>query len=156
GLPIPVILGLEEQIDGSLLEFINNLGHVTLGVEAGRHDLPSSIDRHEAVLWLALLTAGALDPRDVPEAEHCRELLADASKSLPHITEVRLRHAIRETDGFRMNPGYRNFQPIRKGDVLAHDRKGPVRAKESGMILLPLYQVLGDDGFFLGRVVRPF
>ncbi len=44
-LPVPVILGLEEQIDGSLLEYMNNRGHITIGVEAGRHDRPASVER---------------------------------------------------------------------------------------------------------------
>lgn len=155
-LPVPVILGLEEQIDGALLEFVNNLGHVTVGVEAGRHDRQSSIERHEAVLWLSLLAAGSLDAGDVPEAPACRETLRRAAAGLPGITEVRHRHALREGDGFEMNPGYENFQPIRKGEVLARDRRGPIRALEAGVILLPLYQPLGDDGFFIGRAVRPF
>ena len=29
-------------------------------------------------------------------------------------------------------------------------------ALETGMVLLPLYQALGDDGFFLGRQVKRF
>mgnify|MGYP000107882312 CR=1 FL=1 len=38
GFPLPLLLGLEEQVDGSLLEYLNNHGFVTLGVEAGEHE----------------------------------------------------------------------------------------------------------------------
>lgn len=55
-----------------------------------------------------------------------------------------------------MRPGYVNFQPIARGETLASDWRGPIRADESGLILMPLYQALGDDGFFVARVVRPF
>jgi succinylglutamate desuccinylase len=152
--PVPVILGLEEQIDGALLEYAGELGHMTLGVETGRHDLETSVDRHEAVLWVALVGAGCLEPSDAPEWARSREMLREAARGLPRITEVRYRHAIRPREEFRMTPGFRNFQPIRKGEILGESRDGPVRAKESGVVLLPLYQALGDDGFFVGREVR--
>ena len=52
-------------------------------------------------------------------------------------------------------PGFENFQPVRRGQKLAEDRHGPIRARASGIVLLPLYQGLGDDGYFLGRAVGP-
>lgn len=155
-LPVPVILGLEEQIDGALLEWVNNLGHITMGVEAGRHDHVGSVECHEAILWLCLIAAGCLEEDDVPEAAEYRERVRRASNGIPGIVEIRHRHAIRPEDGFRMNPGYVNYAPIRRGEVLGVDAKGPVRAREGGIILLPLYQGQGDDGFFIGRQVRPF
>jgi succinylglutamate desuccinylase len=45
---------------------------------------------------------------------------------------------------------------VRRGQVLARDRTGEIKARETGLILLPLYQPLGDDGFFLGREVKRF
>src|SRR5207247_374845 len=125
-LSVPVILGLEEQIDGALLEYINELGHVTVGVEAGRQGLPSSVERHEAILWLALLAAGSLSEEDVPRSAEHRDLLLRAAAGLPPITEVRYRHPIDGRDGFRMKPGFRNFQPVRKGEIVADDRSGPI------------------------------
>jgi predicted deacylase len=152
-LPIPVVMGLEEVIDGSLLEFVNNLGHVTVGVEAGRHDEPSSVDNHAAFLWLVLLSAGCLDPAAVPEAEALRARLRAATVGIPRLVEVRYRHVITESDRFRMIGGFTNFDPVARGQRLATDARGEVRARESGVVLLPLYQGLGDDGFFLGRKV---
>jgi succinylglutamate desuccinylase len=55
-----------------------------------------------------------------------------------------------------MRPGYRNFQRVAKGEIVATDRRGPVRTREAGRILMPLYQVKGNDGFFLVREFRPF
>ena len=48
-----------------------------------------------------------------------------------------------------MKPGYRNFQRITKGEELAMDKKGPIYAPKEGMIIMPLYQNSGNDGFFL-------
>ena len=35
---IPTILGIEEYLDGPLLTYINEFGHIALGFEAGQHD----------------------------------------------------------------------------------------------------------------------
>ena len=154
--PLPIILGLEEQIDGSLLEFLSNYGFVTLGVEAGQHIAPESVDRHEALLWLALVAAGILDDADLNDAAGIRARLWAAGAGIPRVIEVRHRHAITAQDEFRMEPGFSNFQRVAKGRELGRDRHGPVLAAESGLILLPLYQGKGDDGFFIAREVRPF
>ncbi len=154
-LVLPVVLGLEEQIDGPLLEYVNNLGHVTIGAEGGQHTSADSEANLESLLWLALVAAGNLTPADVPGVERHHARLAAASAELPRALEVRSRHAIRPEDGFRMNAGYRNLSPIGAGEIVANDRNGPVRVTETGWLLLPLYQGLGNDGFFFARAVRP-
>lgn len=153
---VPVVLGLEEQIDGSLLEYVNELGHITLGCEAGQHRAASSIDHHEAFIWLALVGSGMLDAAAVPELERHRELLRRASHHLHGFLEVRHRHPIAVEDQFRMEEGFANFQPIDAGEPLARDRNGEIRAVERGRILLPLYQGLGSDGFFIAREIKTF
>ena len=40
--------------------------------------------------------------------------------------------------------------------MLAQDQTGDIRSQQDGLILMPLYQGLGSDGFFIGRAVRPF
>lgn len=152
--PVPVILGLEEQIDGALLEYVNNLGHVTVGVEAGQHDHPESADRHEAFIFLALARLGCVRLEELPQLAEMRRRLLESGAGLPHVLEVRYRHAIDSTDGFVMRPGYANFQEVARGEKLAHDARGEVVARESGRVLLPLYQGLGSDGFFLVREVH--
>jgi succinylglutamate desuccinylase len=153
-IPLPLILGLEEQVDGALLEYLNNLGVITLGVEAGRSEDPASVDHHESVLWLAICAAGMLDRRAVPDAARHRARLERASRGTPRVIEVRHRHAITPADGFRMEPGMRNFDRVERGQLLARDGVGPIHAHEAGLVLLPLYQGQGEDGFFLSREVR--
>ena len=153
--PVTIVLGLEEQIDGTLLEYVNNLGVITLGLEAGQHVAASSIDNHEAVIWIATVATGNLRRQDVPELENHFALLARAAGG-KRVIEVRHRHAISPADEFKMEPGFTNFQRVRRGQLLARDRRGGIMARETGLVLLPLYQALGDDGFFLGREVRKF
>ncbi len=153
---VPVILGLEEQIDGSLLEYVNNLGYITVGVEGGQHRAETSVDHHEAVVWLALVSAGLLRESEVPEIDTYRQRLRRVSRDLTGFMEVRHRHPIEPADEFAMEEGFTNFQHIRAGQLLAHDRVGEVHAAEGGRILLPLYQGLGSDGFFIARDVNSF
>lgn len=154
--PLPVVLGLEEMVDGALLEHMNTRGHITLGVEAGRHDDPRAIDRHEAVVWLSLAAAGLMRRADVPEADARHRMLQESSQGIPPIIEVRYRRVVRPGDGFRMAPGYSNLQAVPKGRLLAHDHSGTIETKEDGLILLPLYQGQGDDGYFWCREVKRF
>ncbi len=153
--PIPVVLGLEEQIDGPLLEYVNDLGHVTLGVEGGQHASADAVPNLEAVLWLALLAAGNLASPEAAEAETHRERLRRAAEGLPRTLEVLDRHPIEPGVQFRMVPGYRTLNVVSAGETVAHDRRGPVRVRDAGWLLLPFYQGLGNDGFFLAREVGP-
>jgi succinylglutamate desuccinylase len=92
----------------------------------------------------------------MPELTGARKTLARDGRGLPRVLEMRHRHPVSPDDGFRMRPGYRNFQRVQRGEAVADDRAGAVRATESARILMPLYQVQGDDGFFVVREFRPF
>jgi succinylglutamate desuccinylase len=153
--PVTIVLGLEEQINGTLLEYINNLGAITMGFEAGQHEAITSVDNHEAVIWNATVATGNFLRKDVVEIDDCRSLLKHAGGGR-RVVEIRHRHAINPGDDFQMEAGFSNFQRVQRGEVLAKDRKGEITAGETGLILLPLYQKLGDDGFFLGREVKQF
>ena len=37
------MLGIEEQLEGTMLEFMNNEGAVTLGFEGGQHETPRQL-----------------------------------------------------------------------------------------------------------------
>jgi succinylglutamate desuccinylase len=155
-LPIPIILGLEETLQGTLLEYLGDHGQIALAVEGGSHQDPRTIDRHEAVIWMALVAAGCLKEHQVERfADHHREL-AQCSTSKPRVVEILHRHEITPADRFVMRPGYVNFQPVQENEVLAHDREGEVRSPRSALLLMPLYQKQGAEGFFLSQPVRQF
>lgn len=155
-LPIPAVLGLEEVIDGSMLGYFCDLGHIGVGVEGGQHRDPATVDCLESALWLALVAAGSLDARELPELATHRERLADRTVGLPPVLEIRHRHVVRPFDEpFVMEPGFENFLAVARGQVVAHDRHGPVRAPLGGVMMLPRYQGQGDDGYFVAGVVSP-
>jgi len=151
-LPLPLILGLDEAIEGSMLGYLTDLGHVGVAVEGGQHEDPKSVLHHAAAIWLVLVAAGSVRARDVPNLDRQRAQLGSASGRQPRVVEIR--HRQHADDEFVMEPGFVSFQPITAGQVVARDRNGPVRAPESGRMLMPRYQGQGDDGYFLVRDVR--
>ena len=150
-LRVPIIFGLEEAVEGTLLGYLADLGHVAVGFEAGQHEDPRTVENHVAAIWIALVAAGLLDRADVPELDRHEGRLAQAAAGLPRAVEIVYRHAITPEQGFRMDPGFVNFQPVRRGQRLAVDADGELPSPETGRILMPLYQGLGEDGFFLAR-----
>ena len=152
--PTPIVLGLEEQIGGTLTEYLTARGHTGLAVEAGRHEDPASVDHHEAIIWLALARLGMVAEADVPELTGYRRRLQDVSRGIPSLQEIYYRHGIGPDDGFVMRRGYRNFQALSPGEAFADDKHGPITVTRGARIFLPLYQGEGDDGYFLSRPVN--
>ena len=153
----PLILGLDEYIEGTLLEYLNELGYITMGFEGGRHEDSASVDLLEAGVWAALAASGVLlDGHNITEVERAQRLLDQNRRGLPRVFEVHYRHPAQPEDRFRMHPGYASFQRLTSGQVVAEDRSGKIRAPVRGRILMPLYQTQGDDGFFVIREFRPF
>mgnify|MGYP000026465552 CR=1 FL=1 len=73
---------------------------------------------------------------------------------LPSQVNVVYRHPIEEEDEFEMKPGYSNFQKIENGELLAKDKHGEIKSHKDGLILMPLYQKKGEDGFFIVEEVK--
>ena len=154
--PVSMILGLEEQIKGALMEYLGDLGAVTMGFEAGPHSSPESPHRQEAAIWIALVASGVLAPENCSRLEESRKRLRDAAASYPGVLEVRHRQSVELEDGFQMEPGFQNFDLVKKGQRLARDTQGTIRSPENGRILMPLYQSQGSDGFFIVCEIWPF
>ena len=153
-IPVPVILGLEEKMDGTLFSFLSSIGFSTLIFEAGQHDDPMSIRNHEAFIWLMLSKMGILDKQFKYEVESYRKKLQANSGNKTHHFEVRHRYHIHNGESFSMNPGFSNFQKIKKGQKLAKSENIDIEAVESGKILMPRYQAQGEDGFLIVRRVN--
>ena len=153
-LPVPVLFGLEEIIEGSMLGYLCDRGHVGIGVEGGQHEDPQTIANHVAAIWLVLTSSGVVSRDAVPELEEHRARLAKATRGVPRAVEIRHRHVCYDGDGFRMEPGYENFQRVSAGTVVAHDNSGPIKFPWNGIMVMPRYQGQGEDGFFAGRELR--
>jgi succinylglutamate desuccinylase len=152
-LHAPVITGMLEGIQGTSLHYFND-DHfrprtIPVVFEAGQHDEPLSINRAIAAITNCMRTVGCVRAEDV-ENRH-DSLLIEFSRGLPKVAELVTVHHITAEDDFRMEPDYKNFQPVKKGELLAHDKRGPITSPSDGLILMPLYQKQGEDGFFIIR-----
>jgi len=155
-IPVPMVFGLEELVEGTLLAFLGEHGLVAIAVESGQHDESRAVDRAEAAIWIAIRTAGLLAPADVPEASVGQAFLRAETDGLPQAAEMRFRYDVDPDMQFAMNPGYKNFQRVTQGETIARDRHGDIVVSEDSRLLMPLYQKQGEDGFFLVREFSPF
>ncbi len=154
-LHAPVITGLLEGIQGTTLHYFNteNIGVETTTVcfESGQHEETLSVNRAIAAIINCMRTIGCVRSEDVENRHDA--LLIEYARGLPKVSELITTHSIEPEDHFRMVPDYKNFQKVKQGEILAFDRNGPIEAIEDGLILMPLYQKQGEDGFFLIRAV---
>ncbi len=152
-LHAPVVKGLLKGIRGTSLHYFCNDNFepetVAICFESGQHNEDLSVNRAIAALTNCMRSIDCVRAEDV-ENRH-DSILIEYSKGLPKVTELIEIHSIQPEDEFRMAPGFKNFQHIKKGELLAYDKNGKIHASDDGLILMPLYQKQGDDGFFLIR-----
>ena len=120
---------------------------IGIAFESGMHTDRLSVNRAIAAVINCMKIIGSVDPRVVENRYD--ELLVAYSKDLPKVSRLLYCHNIEPGDKFEMIPGYKNFQKVKKGQLLAHAKGKPIYAEKDGMLLMPLYQTQGDDGFFL-------
>jgi len=151
----PVILGMLEGLTGTTLHYFNkanfNSDVTSICFESGQHDDPLSINRAVAAITNCLRYLGCVKSKDV-ESRHI-QILQEQSKGLPRLCRLDHRHHLNADDQFVMLPGFNNFDPIIEGQLLAHDKNGPIYSKQNGFLLMPLYQPQGEDGFFIIREI---
>jgi succinylglutamate desuccinylase len=149
--PFPSISGLTGYLEGTLLSYINDMGHVGLAYEAGLHRTGDSLDKHRSFIWYSLVQTGIVKVEDLPFKldYHSHNLGRDWSTSLPKEFKIINRYKVHEGEEFEMKEGFENFQRIRKGEVLAKNKNGIIEAPCDGHIFMPLYQKSGEDGFFI-------
>ena len=150
--PVPLILGIEEYLDGPLLSYINELGYVAFGFEGGQHDSLSSIENHKAFIYQSLVYTEAVS-KEAIDFQTNYDLLAKTSVDSRNIYEIYYHYRIQEDETFTMKPGFLNFQRFDKGQELADSNGETIVAKQQGRILMPQYQSQGDDGYFSIRKI---
>ncbi|MEM9258693.1 MAG: succinylglutamate desuccinylase/aspartoacylase family protein [Bacteroidota bacterium] len=156
-MSVPVIKGMLSGLQGTTLHYFHGDNFATdlpvraISFESGYHQDPASIDLALAATVNLLRALGCVRTEDVNTYHD--ELLRKAACELPRLTELVYVHHIAPdgSDGFRMRPGYGNYHPVTQGEILAKDKSGPIHAPVTGYLLMPLYQDLGDEGFFIVR-----
>ncbi len=147
--PLPVILGMDSFVSGTLLSFINEMGHCAIGFEGGRHGQPGTVGNIRAFFWLTLVFTGVVKKRHVPKYDEVMNRLLVASQRHRQVYEIHQHYQIDQDEDFAMVPGYTNFQPVIKGQYLADSGRSTILSPTRGFVFLPRYEDSGSTGYFL-------
>lgn len=153
--PVPVVLGIEEYLDGPLLTFINEFGHVALGFEGGEHYEEQSVINCEAFIWKALVHSKCIEKKAIFNYKEYKDELSNLCCKYDFF-EIKYRYGLKKDEDFKMNSGFVNFESIKKNQDLAQSNGQLIIAGEDGRIFMPLYQELGEDGFFILQKISKF
>lgn len=148
-LEAPIIIGLEEKLNGTSMRYMHDQGFVSFAFEGGQHQNQQSIDNLVWSIWYTFLGAGCIAEDIIPTEVAAYTHLQEFTENLPDIMELEYLHSIAPQDQFKMLPGFKNFSKVHKGQLLANDAQGEVKSPDDGYLLMPLYQATGNDGFFL-------
>lgn len=154
--PVPIVLGIEEFLEGPLLSYINQLGYVSLGFEAGQHDLKTSTTNCIAFAFLTLVYTDVLNKKEVLGFKDYYNTLSNEAKYIKDVFEVVYQYKIKPKESFKMINGFKSFQNIKKDVPLAISNNQSIRSPYCGKVFMPLYQTKGDDGFFIIKTIKPF
>ncbi len=150
--PTHIIRGFSDIVMGCIDHYESRIGLTGFVFEGGQHEGKISEMNHEGIIWLALQNACELNLdllKHYPEAAEMLSKKKDKQKTF----EIIYRHGLEPKDDFQMEKGYSNFQPIKVGDLLAHQNGKQVLSKWDAYIFMPLYQKQGNDGFFVVKEV---
>ncbi len=147
--PVPIILGIEEYLEGPLLSRMNEMGYVSLGFESGQHNEPLAVKNNISFLWLAMVFAGVLTKTEVEDFQKHHRQLCASSEGGTRFYEVIHRQALLNKDSFDMISGFKSFQKVAKGTLLAIQNSKEIKADKNAILFMPLYQEQGAEGFFL-------
>lgn len=150
-LQVPVVRGLLNGIEGTTLHYFNknNLGIPATAVafEAGKHTDLKAIDRIKFAIFNCMTTIGAINNINPHIVDN--DLLVQESKNHPKIVKVSYKYTVKDNEQWSIIPGFSNFDEVKKGQLIAMDSTMEIYSEQDGMILMPLYQKKGNDGFFI-------
>lgn len=147
--PVNIVRGFSDIVDGSIDKYFSKTGMTGFTFEAGQHDSEASLAHQEAMIWLALREATDLDTAAVPRFAEATKVFENEEAKGQTTYKILYRHGIENIEKFSMEPGFRNFEKITKGQLLAVQDGIQVKSTWDATIFMPLYQAQGNDGFFV-------
>lgn len=148
-LQVPTVFDLSNNLEGTAIHHYHEKGFQSMAFEGGNHNNPESVNRMESAIWLSLKHFGCLKKGFESIYSFHRKRLVEATAGLPAHCRLKYRHGLEPFDDFEMLDGFENFSKIEKGQILGRDKNGNIKAPYSGLLLMPLYQKQGTDGFFI-------
>ncbi len=152
-MKIPIIFGLEKKIGGTLLNYFPNEDFVSFAFEGGVIGSDIAVKLHRTGIWDVLYASGSIQVEREERHHDVMEYIRNDHMPHPGRVSVLYRHAINRQDNFKMLPGFSNFQKVKAGEVLAQDNSGEITSPFDGLLIMPLYQDSGNDGFFIAEEI---
>lgn len=136
-----VLSGLDEIHQGSTDRFMNSIGKYGICIECGQHDDSSSIGVAEDSIKRFLSNLGMIDGFDFVTNTEMRY----ANAEYMHISKV----------NFKPSREYKNFEKIKKGEVLGTDGGDNVIAPYDGFIVFcNELDESGEEAFVFGKFLE--
>ncbi len=151
---VPIVLGLEEKLENPAIRYFTRQGFTSFAFEGGLHQASQSVENLIWGVWITLSQSGVISPAFLPDLSEVSQYLNQRFSRLPSILRLEYLHKIHLNDEFKMKPGFKNFDKVQYGQILAEDKRGAIYAQYNGYLLMPLYQAQGSDGFFLVKSVE--
>ncbi len=140
---------LTSNLKETAIQYFAFKGVTAVVFEGGQHYAPETQENIETAAFIALNYLGSVDKKDIPNFDIRKQKLKDKAGDLPTHYKLAYIHRIPQGADFKMNPGYVNFQNIKKGEILAYQDNEAIRANTDGSMLMPLYQKQGSNGFYI-------
>lgn len=152
--PTYIVQGFSDIVYGAIDHYLSRIGLTGFTFEAGQHTNKNSTENHEGMMWLALKEACDLDLTQIPQYPLCVEKFSVKNAPDQKTFRIIYRHGLEENDTFKMKSGFKNFQKIYKGDLIALQNGKKIKSQWDARIFMPLYQSQGNDGFFVIEEVK--
>lgn len=93
--------------------------------------------------------------KEIKNLNFYENILSEYTK-ITDFYEIDYRYLVQKSEDFKMLSGFRNFEEIRKDQVLSLSNNKVVKATMGGLIFMPLYQDQGKEGFFIITKISKF
>ena len=146
--PTHIIRGFSDIVSGCIDHYLSRSGYTGFVFEGGQHQSKHAVTHHTGMIWSVIEKSCRLDLQTLthfPESVKNLRKYKNEQKTF----EIVYRHEIKDGESFAMQPGFENFQPIQKGDLLAIHNHEEIKSEWNAFIFMPLYQSKGNDGFFI-------
>ncbi len=152
--PTYCIRGFSDIVDGCIDQYLSSIGFTGFVFEGGQHIAQGSVENHECMIWLVLQEAFNFDLAELSSYPYCISCFSENNTPQQKTFKIIYRHIIGKQDSFIMFPGYKNFQRVSKGELLAEQNGHGIYSRWNARIFMPLYQNQGNDGFFVIEEVK--
>lgn len=143
--PLHIVRGFSDIVNGSIDKYFSKQKLTGFTFEGGQHEAENTLANQKGMILQALSEVNKLDLNAFLGNSELIDQFSEEQKTY----KILYRHGLGDKDEFEMEPGFKNFEKISKGQLLAIQNGKEIRSEWDATIFMPLYQSQGNDGFFI-------